>query len=141
MTETTEKQLSCKDRVRPHWESRAEAFRAMLEAERRGNEEGPEEYGPLNEYGLSFDYVTKGTFNDQKRGYFRYQLSWGGPADEIRFYLDETLTPAKVEYWFLDWWDGACIDITGESLADEIWEWLSCDGDEFHLRGLIEKEE
>ena len=59
------------------------------------------------EYGLSFDYVAPDTFKDQEQGYFRYQISWGGPSEEFRFYVGAELNPYKIEFWFLDWFDGA----------------------------------
>ena len=65
----------------------------------------------FSEYGLAFDYVEPNTFDDQKRGYFRYQISWGGPSEEFRFYTDENLSLTNIEYWFLDWYDGATITI------------------------------
>lgn len=68
--------------------------------------------GTLNEYGLGFDYVAPNTFNGQRRGYWRYQLSWGGPSDEFRFYCDESRRPVRVEYWFMDWGDGASVRLT-----------------------------
>ncbi|RAL69810.1 hypothetical protein C1G87_0918 [Dehalococcoides mccartyi] len=65
-----------------------------------------------------------GTFQDQKRGYFRWKLSWGGPADEFRFYTDENLDAVDIEYWFLDWYDGASQSLSREdySLLDEIFQ-------------------
>ena len=58
----------------------------------------------FHEYGLSFDYVEADTFDNQPKGYHRFQISWGGPSDELRFYsLD------RVEYWYMDWFDGAYI--------------------------------
>jgi len=59
------------------------------------------------EYGLCADYVSAGTFDDDGPGYFRYQLSWGGPSDEFRFFLDADQTCYKVTYCFQDWFDGA----------------------------------
>lgn len=83
----------------------------------------------LHEYGLSFDYVPPGTFNRQRRGYWRYQLSWGGPSDEFRFYADENRQLTRIEYWFLDWFDGARVRVTPHSrngrLLGELWEWFS----------------
>jgi hypothetical protein len=61
----------------------------------------------LHEYGLGFDYVPAGTFSDQDEPFFRWQLSTGGPGDEFRFFTGPDLVPHRVEYWFLDWWDGA----------------------------------
>ena len=81
-------------------------------------------YTRRSEYGLSFDYVAPGTFNDQKRGYFRYQISWGGPSEEIRFYVDYGKKPYKIEFWFLDWFTGHGIELDGEYLetAEEIFQ-------------------
>jgi len=60
------------------------------------------------ELGLSFDRVEAGTFEGQRDPYYRWQLSWGGPSDEFRLYDNNDL-----EYWFLDWFDGACVLVTG----------------------------
>ena len=65
----------------------------------------------LENYGLSFDYVAPHTFTDQPDGYYRWQLSWGGPSDEFRIYVDELTRPARVEYWFMDWFDGAKVEV------------------------------
>jgi len=64
-------------------------------------------YEAFTEYGLAFDYVAPGTFRDQDQGYFRYQLSWGGPSEEFRFYVNPDLSMYHCEFWFLDWSDGA----------------------------------
>lgn len=82
-----------------------------------------DEVGSLYEYGLSYDYCELGTFNDQTEDYFRFQLSWGGPSDEIRFYEDGT-----IEYVYLDWFCGVGFDVTGEDWAQFIKEWFNgCD--------------
>ena len=73
-----------------------------------------EDLGTFNEYGLCFDYVTAGTFKDQEQGYFRYQLSYGGPSDEFRFYTDAERNCYCIEYWFMDWYDGAHRELTGD---------------------------
>jgi len=78
----------------------------------------------LGEYGLAFDYVPAGTFQGQEEGYFRYQLSWGGPGDEIRFYADADLHVYKIEYWFLDWYDGAKLDVTNDAVAQAVADWF-----------------
>ena len=62
--------------------------------------------GAFNEYGLSFDYVKEYTFSDQEEPYFRYQISWGGPSEEYRIYTDDLFNIERVEYWFLDWFEG-----------------------------------
>ena len=66
----------------------------------------------FNEYALDFSYVASNTFSDQPIDYARYQISWGGPSTEIRFYCDAERKPFRVEYWYLDWFDGASVDIT-----------------------------
>ena len=58
---------------------------------------------------LGFDYVEPHTFNDQPEGYWRWQFSWGGPSDELRGYVNEHAELHRLEYWYLDWGDGASI--------------------------------
>lgn len=70
-----------------------------------------ENWQALKEYALSTDFVSANTFNDQPCGYWRYQISWGGPQDEFRVYS----VINKVEYWFLDWYDGASLPIKGRN--------------------------
>lgn len=103
----SDRDKKCKEVVRDHFKSRMDDLRQLWDAYCRGDEECVEGLGRFEDYGLCFDYVAPGTFNDQRRGYFRYQLSWGGPSDEFRFYLDETRRPTRIEYWYLDWFDGA----------------------------------
>ena len=108
-----EKQATCRERVRPHLDERMSDIRKLWAAYRRGDERGVEDLGTFHEYGLGFDYVAPGTFKGQRRGYFRYQLSWGGPSEEFRFFCDENLDPVRIEFWFLDWFDGAKITLSG----------------------------
>ncbi len=81
--------------------------------------------GPLNEYGLSLDWVAS---DDRKREPFvRWQLSWGGPSDEFRFYLTagpHGATCHRVEYKFMDWFDGAGRTLHGADLKImcDLWE-------------------
>ena len=130
-TQETQKDPTCKERINDHFKSRFEDIKSMYDAYCRGEEDTEE--GNICEYGLCFDYVPKGTFRDQKKSYFRYQISWGGPSDEFRFYVDESYKPYKIEYWFLDWFDGACKNLTGkkfEYMADFFTEFLGCGGKE-----------
>jgi len=98
-------QKTCKDRLSSHYRGRMKDLRLMWKNEKNGTESA--DIGPLNEYGLSFDYVAPFTWPKQRMGYFRYQISWGGPSDEFRFYIDEQHKPYRIEYWFMDWFDGA----------------------------------
>ncbi len=68
-----------------------------------------EELGELNDYGLSLDIVQPGTFEGQRERYKRYQICWGGPSSEFRIFEDDS-----VEFWFMDWFDGASVNVTGE---------------------------
>jgi len=118
------RQASCKERVQEHLNSRMADLKALLDAEERGEE--LEDLSPLNEYGLSFDYVEAGTFTDQKVGYFCYLISTGGPGEELRIYTDARLNPGRVEFWLLDWCDGASLPLKGKHMETfkRFWDWL-----------------
>ncbi len=101
-----------------------EEFLETVQVDMEPKDFHPEDYGSFNEYGLGFDWVGSDTFDDQEQGYFRYQLSWGGPSDEFRFYVDPDLTCFRIEYWFLDWFDGASRTLSGtdKDMMMEIFE-------------------
>lgn len=70
----------------------------------------------FNEYGLDFsfhypqndDIDFDSLYEDiQENSYYRYQLSWGGPSDEIRIYKN-----GLIEYVFLDWFCGCGFDVS-----------------------------
>ena len=111
-----EKQKTCKERVGSHLRDRITDIRKLWKMYQKDPDACDSDLGNFIEYGLSVDYVPKGTFSDQRRGYLRYQLSWGGPSDEFRYFLDETLEIDRVEYWFLDWFDGARKVLRGRDL-------------------------
>ena len=80
------------------------------------------------EYGLGFDYVAANTFDDQPEGYFLYPRARGGPSDEFRFYAKSGYRGwevSRIEYWFMDWFDGASRDVTDKSVLSEIFDWFS----------------
>ena len=77
----------------------------------------------VNQTALSWDYVEPYTFDDQREGYYRLQLSWGGPSDEFRIYTDSSKTIKEIEYWYLDWYDGACINVPKDSVSWDICSW------------------
>ena len=123
-------QETCKARVRGHYQGRITDIRELWELYRKDCEASREDGSNWTEYGLGFDYIPAGTFTDQKRGFFRYQLSWGGPGDEFRFFVDENLSPTSIQYWFLDWFDGAHVCVNGKDreLLEEIWQdWKDCE--------------
>ena len=94
-------QPTCEQRIDKQLES------TISELERMYYSEDESEHEEFYDYGLSFDYVSPNTFKEQEQGYFRYQLSWGGPSDEFRIYTNPDFTPHYIEYVFLDWFDGA----------------------------------
>ena len=96
MTEALEKdyEKTCAERINDQWQQRREDL------------SDPEFEG------LGFDYVEPHTFTDQLEGYWRWQFSWGGPSDELRGFVNEHGELHRVEYWFMDWMDGAKLDVT-----------------------------
>ena len=113
---------TCKDRVKEAFESRIKDIKELYQTE---NQE-TEELGSLNDYGLAIDKVNAGTFEGQREDYIRYQLSYGGPSEEFRIYKN-----GEVEFWLLDWFDGACLDVLGEDadiIKDIVSSVVSFDG-------------
>ena len=89
----TEALKTCAERIQEQWQQRREDL------------EDPEFEG------LSFDYVEPHTFEKQPEGYWRWQFSWGGPSDELRAYVNENKEIHRLEYWFMDWMDGAKLEL------------------------------
>ncbi len=117
---------SCKERIKAEYADTMKTVRKLWALYQFDSEVSDEELGRWSEYGLGFDYVPPKTFEGQRRGYFRYQLSWGGPSDEFRFYTDENLEPTRIEYWFMDWFDAAKKILKGDddSLLREIFDYF-----------------
>lgn len=133
---------TCKEQVRPELRGRIQDIRKLWRLHQRDPDASDEDLGRFDEYGLCFDYVPRGTFRDQKRGYFRWQLSTGGPGDEFCFYTDETLKPYEIEYWFLDWFDGAKADLGGQDydlLAEIFAGWKEIGSVEAELQKATER--
>ena len=120
MTEKT-----CETRIDGRLNSRLDDLSRLWTAYCDGVE-SLDDLGSIHEYGLSFDYVAPDTFPDQAEGYFRYQLSWGGPSDEFRFYVNPDYSCHRIEYWFLDWFDGAhrVLADADRALLSELWDWF-----------------
>jgi hypothetical protein len=114
----------CEQSVDQQLEGRVSDLRKLWTNYNNGTSDA--DLGELHDYGLSFDYVAPDTFDDQREGYFRYQISWGGPSDEFRFFVNPDLSCHRVEYWFLDWFDGAHRICAGDdlSLLLELWDWF-----------------
>ena len=120
-----EKEKSCKARITEHLHGRTDDLVILWKNYQDDPEKSDDNLGTFNDYGLCFDYADR---EGRKGGYFRYQLSWGGPADEFRFYTDQGFKILRVSYAFLDWFDGAERTLTGKALdlLSDIWEgWFS----------------
>ena len=98
-----QRQRSCADQVQEHLEDRLKEIHSVE--------------------GLSFDYVKPKTWDDQLEGYWRWQLSWGGPGDEFRLFVNPDMSLHRAEYWYLDWYDGAHVTLDAKLHADA-WEKL-----------------
>lgn len=118
---------SCEQRIDAHLQSRLQDLERLWTSY-CDSEEPDSELGSLADYGLCFDYVAPETYHDQREAYFRYQLSWGGPGDEFRYFANPDLSCHRIEYWFLDWFDGAqrTLSRETETLLLNIWQWF-CD--------------
>lgn len=88
--------------------------------------------GSFYDYGLSVDYVSPEPMDDDirgyKEGYLRYQLSYGGPSEEIRFYFDQFGKVTRIEFVYLDWFKGVGFDVTREDWAQWLWDWFKDTG-------------
>ena len=106
--EQAKREKKCIDLVQGHFEDRLK---------------GLEVTDPENENyieGLGFDYVEPNTFTDQKEGYWRWQRSWGGPGDEFRIFVNPDKSVHRIEYWDVDWGDGAHVTRGAVKHAD-VW--------------------
>ena len=84
----------------------------------------------INDNDISFKYIPpEANTNDisvSTTGYWRFQIGWGGPSYEYRFYMNEPLAfnPIAIQFWFTTWLDNAYRDdIRG--IGQEIWDHLA----------------
>lgn len=116
------KNETCEERIDRNLKSREADFLKFMN--KRDDDETRTEFW---QYGLSFDFVDKKDLSwREKESYYRYQLSWGGPSDEIRFYKN------RVDYVFMDWFDYADKDITHKDWV----KWLVQDFQELEMMSL-----
>jgi len=73
----------------------------------------------VNQTALSWNYVEG---EGREAGYYRLQLSWGGPSDEFRIYINQDKEIDIIEYWYMDWFDGAHVLVPKDSES-----WNICD--------------
>ena len=99
--------LTCKELVSERLQSRVESIKEMLETfYEKANYDNKKDIDnalqTINEWGLSFDWVEETEDSD---GFYRYQISWGGPSDEFQCVLEDD--HIYIEYVYKDWWDYA----------------------------------
>lgn len=115
---TAQKKMTCADIVEYAMENRLNDLKELWEVY-IGRKEPTDEISEESylEYGLSFDYVDAGT-DSTDDNYFRYQISYGGPSEEFRFfcYKDHqgNWMLSEIEFWYMDWFDGASATVTGD---------------------------
>ena len=128
---TAKKQESCADRIDANYQSRMDDLRALVDALQSDDDDKRENASEeFYSFPLGVDYVEGGTEYNPDGGYIRYQMSWGGPSDEFRFYVDAGRKCYAIEYAFTDGYDGATLDITGddrEFLMEHLFnDWKDC---------------
>ena len=112
---TTTKDKTCAERIAQSYASRMEDLNEILTCS--GDFSHCEDLMQgLSEYALGFDYVEHDE-EEEKEDFWRYQISWGGPSEEFRIYTDGKEGPIeKIEFVFMDWFDGATKDVTNEHI-------------------------
>ncbi len=105
-----------------HMAGRKADFRQFMKAK---DDDNVPELGSFCEYGLCVDYVAPGTWDEQNEGYLRYQISCGGPSEEIRFYYSPGgRKPYRIEFVYLQWGVGVSFDVTQEDWAQWLAQWF-----------------
>ena len=123
------KDPTCEERIDEELGYTLECLERLWISYKRDSERYVGNLGRFDEYHLWFGYEEGGTSQNKEAGYWQYQLSTGGPGDEFRFFTDgEGGTLYKIEYWYLEWWDGASREIVGRDreydLLKEIFDYL-----------------
>ena len=126
MTQTQTKQKTCAELISARCYDRKEQFenallffKGLMLKTKKNRKKTSEfsEYESLMDYAnqnsLDFSYVEPNTFKKQSEGYWRWQLSWGGPSDEFRYYHHDgdKKKIKSMEYSYMDWFDGATVPV------------------------------
>ena len=135
---STEKRLTCKDlinekfnEVEQDYKDAQKYFDELLSIDPDKQEEFKckDKYNKFFYCEDFFDYVNSNALSwdwvdaeDEKNpGYFRLQLSWGGPSDEFRIYtIGDTLDIDCIDYHYMDWFDGASIPVFEDSTSFDV---------------------
>ena len=135
---STQKRLTCKDlvnekfnEVEQDYKDAQKYFEELLSIDPDKQEEFKckDKYNKFFYCEDFFDYVNSNALSwgwvdaeDEKNpGYFRLQLSWGGPSDEFRIYtIGDTLDIDCINYHYMDWFDGASIPVFEDSISWDV---------------------
>ena len=135
---STEKRLTCKDlvnekfnEVEQDYKKAQKYFDELLSIDPDKQEEFKckDKYNKFFYCEDFFDYVNSNALSwdwvdaeDEKNpGYYRLQLSWGGPSDEFRIYtIGDTLDIDCINYHYMDWFDGASIPVSEDTLSFDV---------------------
>tara|TARA_R100000664_G_C2735283_1_gene124861 strand:- start:40 stop:420 length:381 start_codon:yes stop_codon:yes gene_type:complete len=120
---TLTKHKTCKDLVNESYDLLLDEWNKVID-KKFIDDENESLFDYVNQSKLSFEFVKADTFTDQKVGYYRLQLSYGGPSTEFRIYTDKDLNIHHVEYWYLDWFDGASIKIYSSTVLEILNQFL-----------------
>jgi len=98
------KRVSCEARIKKKFRGRIKDFKRILKAHDPIEE--------LNSYSLCLS----------EKKIYRLELSWGGPQDYLDFEYDpQAKQLSAIVYYFLDWFDGAKLNV---NYGSEEWKVL-----------------
>lgn len=135
---STEKRLTCKDlinekfnEVEQDYKNAQKYFEELLsiDPDKQEKFKCKDKYNKFFYCEDFFDYVNSNALSwdwvdaeDEKNpGYYRLQLSWGGPSDEFRIYtIGDTLDIDCINYHYMDWFDGASIPVSEDTLSFDV---------------------
>ena len=117
-----ERNKSCADRIYENLKGRIEYFGEIINSMNKND--GKIILNDGTTYEDIFDWLNQCVLfygDDPHYRAKRMELSWGGPQDYFLFFEDET-----IEYWFLDWFDGAHMELEGEEyeIMQQIYDML-----------------
>jgi len=95
---------SIKDIALNHLISRSEDIEDIMQRQQSEDPDiADQAYTEFYEYGLSFEYVPPFRFENQRAGFWCWQISWGGPSEEFRVYVDEDEIVQEIDFVYKDW--------------------------------------
>lgn len=97
------KSKTCEERIMGHFDNH---YNEIMKLFRAFQEDGDDE---IYDFGLEFAYD-----EENKEGYYRWLLSYGGPSTEFRFYCNPRNEVYKIVYVFMDWFDRADYTLSGD---------------------------